>query len=1157
MLIGLWNIHGLNDKLEENDFVNSILKFDICFLLETHQSETFSLDNRYIYCKQAIKHGKRKGRKSGGIAVVMKKELKTAVKIFKETEYGLWIKIKSNVLKCEKDLYVCGVYLPGESSPYVIKNAFELMEQDVSSFPRDVDVLMLGDMNARTGSVSETLKYDKWVGDLPVYTPPLSQRYSQDQLLNIRGKALIRFCQVCQFYIVNGRTFGDIPGNTTCVQQGGASVVDYVLASYSMLGKVQFLNVLPLNQFSDHSIIKLSLHLPYASKTQPEYNYKPLPVRYKWNEYSKEKFEHTLTRADIKKMIVNVKNEFQSDTTNTDTLCTSITNIFTKTAESSLKKVKRASGASQKYYTWQENQNFQHLKKQLHDLSKHMQRNPHDPIVRGNFFSLKKNFSKVLKKHKREQKEELLDKIRHAQEKNPAVFWNLVKTIKSKKVNGETIDPEDFLNHFKELHTAKPEKHFDNAFTSHLDTYIQENKMESKIDELDEKITLKELHQVARTLKNKKTSAFDSISNEMIKCSLNHLGDIILHLFNRILNTGDFPKQWSEGYISPIFKSGDQNNPSNYRGITVSSCLGKFFTKILNTRLLKYLVDNKIIPNNQIGFVPGNRTADHILLLKTLIDSYKKVKKKLFICFIDFSKAFDTVFRPGLIYKLMQLKISSKLISIVQAMYKNVTASVKTEKGLTTSFPIEVGTRQGCNLSPTLFNLYLYDLPKEFGDNCKPVSLNNSKLSCLMYADDLVLFSETERGMKTCLLQLEHFCSKWRLSINSSKSKILIINEPRNHTYTFKIFEDSLEVVKSYKYLGIIIDKKANFHTAIEELSKKASRAYYSIRRHFNFSNNTAPNTILKLFESMVQPILLYGCEIWGVFGWRKNNNKCTLQYLFNNKHSFEKLHTQLCRSALGINRYATEIMVKSELGRYPLMANILQHTYAYWQHILNVNEHSLLHQTLQHLKNQHRIGHVNFYSRFHTLLSTLESPGFILKCKTSQIKNNSRIFRQVFCKKYEDFFFKTLEDKGSRVGSGGRYELYYRLKRVYRYERYLNMKNNNLRRCLTNIRISTHCLPVEHMRKFNIERSNRYCNLCDVNAVGSEEHVLLYCQNREIQSLREILYNKIIQTCEQFTNLQDTDKFKYLLMCIDENCNFYFAIYLDKIFRLICNKRK
>ncbi len=101
-----------------------------------------------------------------------------------------------------------------------------------------------------------------------------------------------------------------------------------------------------------------------------------------------------------------------------------------------------------------------------------------------------------------------------------------------------------------------------------------------------------------------------------------------------------------------------------------------------------------MISHSQIGFLPRNRTADHILLVKTLIDSYKNSRKKLFVCFVDLWKAFDTVFRAGLLYKLTKMNLSTKFIKIIEAMYQDVVACVKTKKGLTPSFSIEVGTRQ-------------------------------------------------------------------------------------------------------------------------------------------------------------------------------------------------------------------------------------------------------------------------------------------------------------------------------------------------------------------------------------------------------------------------------------------------------------------------------
>ncbi len=155
-----------------------------------------------------------------------------------------------------------------------------------------------------------------------------------------------------------------------------------------------------------------------------------------------------------------------------------------------------------------------------------------------------------------------------------------------------------------------------------------------------------------------------------------------------------------------------QMAPENYRGITIASCLGKHFTKIINMRFSSFLVDNKLICVNQIGFIPGKRTADHILVLKTFFDLARLQKSPLYLCFIDLKSAFDTVWRDGLIYKLVRLKLSKRFINLIISMYANVQSSIKTKEGYSESFPIKVGTRQGCNLSTSLFNCYLNDIPK-------------------------------------------------------------------------------------------------------------------------------------------------------------------------------------------------------------------------------------------------------------------------------------------------------------------------------------------------------------------------------------------------------------------------------------------------------------
>ena len=205
--------------------------------------------------------------------------------------------------------------------------------------------------------------------------------------------------------------------------------------------------------------------------------------------------------------------------------------------------------------------------------------------------------------------------------------------------------------------------------------------------------------------------------------------------------------------------------------LCISSCLGKCFTLIMNERLNKYLDENNIMSNCQIGFRKNYRTADHLLVLKTLIDYYKSKRKPIFACFIDFKKVYDSVWREGLFFKLILNGCSKRFIRLMLSMYSSNDCSVKLEEGYTTFFRSHVGVKQGCNLSPTLFNLFINDLPDIFDRSCTPVKLNNTNLSCLLYADDLVLLSESRTGLQNCLTKLVYYTKKWKLNINLKKSK--------------------------------------------------------------------------------------------------------------------------------------------------------------------------------------------------------------------------------------------------------------------------------------------------------------------------------------------------------------------------------------------------
>ena len=192
-----------------------------------------------------------------------------------------------------------------------------------------------------------------------------------------------------------------------------------------------------------------------------------------------------------------------------------------------------------------------------------------------------------------------------------------------------------------------------------------------------------------------------------------------------------------------------QNVTENYRPITILSCFGKLFTAVLNLRLNNFLQYHNILEGNQAGFRSGYSTADHIFTLHALTEMLKNKNKKLYCSFIDFSKAFDSVWRVGLWMKLLGNSINGKIFRTIYNLYQNIKSCVKYSGNQSGFFQSYCGVRKGENLSPILFSLFLNDL-EEFLDSrqCSGITFNildddasiYLKILVLLYADDTVIF---------------------------------------------------------------------------------------------------------------------------------------------------------------------------------------------------------------------------------------------------------------------------------------------------------------------------------------------------------------------------------------------------------------------------------
>lgn len=136
-------------------------------------------------------------------------------------------------------------------------------------------------------------------------------------------------------------------------------------------------------------------------------------------------------------------------------------------------------------------------------------------------------------------------------------------------------------------------------------------------------------------------------------------------------------------------------------------------------------------------------------------------------------------------------------------MYQNTTCRIKFSNGVSEKFTSNCGVKQGDVLSPTLFNLFINGLNDELNiSSTNPIKLGNLNISSLMYADDIILLSESQEGLQKALDTLNNFCISWKLNVNKQKSKIVIFNSNgKSHINQFKIDNEIIETVKSYCYI--------------------------------------------------------------------------------------------------------------------------------------------------------------------------------------------------------------------------------------------------------------------------------------------------------------------------------------------------------------------
>jgi len=378
--------------------------------------------------------------------------------------------------------------------------------------------------------------------------------------------------------------------------------------------------------------------------------------------------------------------------------------------------------------------------------------------------------------------------------------------------------------------------------------------------------------------KNSKSWWGYGLPNKIIETYEPFSTEILCALFNKILNAGQYPKMWATAITIPIHKKkGSRSDPANYRGIGLLTSLGKVFNKIIKNRLYSWLEEKGKLSKCQAGFRKKMSTVNQIFVLETIANKYREKKEKLFLGLVDYSAAFDSLDRNFLFYKMNKMGIPNKITELIKSIYNQYEFCIKLDGNHVTRLTkTSTGVIQGDVLSGLLFIIYINDLAEKIQttDRSHLAMLNNKEVPLLAFADDICLISTTPGGLQRQFDCLKTYCDDWRLTVNTNKTKTMVLKGGTKRSKIEKWFYDGnkLEIVNEFKYLGITINYDGKMKKHIENAVQKGRMASFQVSRFIQSKKDFPVKLAMILGQSLIQSVLAYGVEI---FAWSEEINSC------------------------------------------------------------------------------------------------------------------------------------------------------------------------------------------------------------------------------------------------------------------------------------------
>lgn len=379
------------------------------------------------------------------------------------------------------------------------------------------------------------------------------------------------------------------------------------------------------------------------------------------------------------------------------------------------------------------------------------------------------------------------------------------------------------------------------------------------------------LKTIIKNRANKKSAGIDNISNFIIR----KLGDTFTASFasiiNQSFNIGYFPIAWKSAKVIPIAKkSKPPKEVNSYRPIALLPCLSKIYECVIKQKLDHQCEELNVIPDDQFGFRHSRSTCHPLVQIQQdVVNNFTKKTPTIAVT-MDIAKAFDSVWREGLIHKMYRIfNIDPHLCRIIFNYLSSRTFQVKINSAMSPVHPIKAGVPQGGVLSAMLYIIYVADMPSP------PIQINGIKR--LQYADDILLYISSRNliaakaRLETYIQETKKYLEKWKLLCSDEKSESIIFKNKKGaptinriiNTLTIQIGNTISRPKKQIKYLGVVFQKNGMHTRHIDNVINKTNAATYAIRPLLRKVNGLHTNIKLLCYKQLLRPIISYAFPCW------------------------------------------------------------------------------------------------------------------------------------------------------------------------------------------------------------------------------------------------------------------------------------------------------